>query len=109
VTPGAARVARLLQIGEIEARVVIAIAGGATVTARWLQASLDLSPGGAAALVDRLRREHLVRGEPEPDHPGAVRLRLLDGARLEIEAALPAVSARCPAAVDDEAGAGHER
>ena len=85
---GCARVARLLSIGEIEARVVVAIIAGARVTTRSLEADFDLSPGGAAALKDRLVRERLVRGERDPDCPRHVRLRLSDGARIEVEAAL---------------------
>jgi DNA-binding MarR family transcriptional regulator len=84
-----ARVARLLGIGDIEAQVVVGLAGGGCVTARSLQAEFDLSPGGVAALADRLARERLVRGEPDPERPGHVRLRLSDGARIEVEAALP--------------------
>jgi hypothetical protein len=131
-----ARVAHLLAIGEQEARAVVGMAGGARVTAQALQADFGLSAGGAAALKDRLVRERVVRGEPDPDCPGAVRLRLRDGARLELEAALAGVADeigrvaaelstaernvivewldRCgspcgPAAVDDQARAGHER
>ena len=83
-----ARVARLLGIGDIEARIVVGLAGGGRVTARSLRAEFDLSPGGAAALADRLARERLVRGEPDPERPGQVRLRLSDGARIEADAAL---------------------
>jgi hypothetical protein len=83
-----ARVARLLDIGELDAQIVVGMVGGARVTSPWLQAEFDLSPGGAAALADRLARELLVCGERDPDDPQRVRLRLRDGARRELEAAL---------------------
>jgi hypothetical protein len=83
-----ARVARLLSIGHVEAGVIVGMAGGARVTRRSLQGDLDLSPGGAAALEELLVRERLVRGEPDPDCPRDVLLRLSDGAQAEVEAAL---------------------
>src|SRR4051794_41603886 len=48
-----ARVARLLGIGDIEARIVVGLAGGGRVTARSPRAEFGLSPGGAAALPGR--------------------------------------------------------
>jgi DNA-binding MarR family transcriptional regulator len=82
------RLARLMAIGRMEASAVLALAGGGHLTAADLQAELDLSPGGARALVGRLEREALVVREPDPGDPFGVRLRLSQGARLELAAAL---------------------
>jgi DNA-binding MarR family transcriptional regulator len=87
-----ARVARLLSIGGVEAGVIVGMAGGARVTRRSLQGDLDLSPGGAAALEELLVRERLVRGEPDPDCPRDVLLRLSEEAQAEVEAALVPVA-----------------
>ena len=83
-----ARVARLLAIGELEARALVGMVAGSRTTTRSLQADFDLSPGGAAAFAERLARERLVRAEPDPEQPSALSLRLTDGAALELDAAL---------------------
>lgn len=82
------RVARLLAIGELEARAVVGMVAGTRTTTRTLQADFDLSPGGAAAFAERLTRERLARAEPDPAHPSELSLRLTEGAALELEAAL---------------------
>jgi DNA-binding MarR family transcriptional regulator len=76
------RIARLLLLSPLEARVVLRIAACGPATVRGLQAELDLSPGGVVALVHRLEREGVVRRER------GVRLRLTPGAQREVEAAL---------------------
>jgi DNA-binding MarR family transcriptional regulator len=82
------RVARLLVITELEARAVLALAGGGRATLETLEADLDLSRGGALALAARLEREALVRREPDPYRPHGARLRLSTGAERELAAAL---------------------
>jgi DNA-binding MarR family transcriptional regulator len=82
------RVARLLVIGDHEAAVVVSLADGRRVTLADLQAELDLSPGGARALVARLEDAALVVREPDPQDPRGVRLRLSSGAERELDAAL---------------------
>jgi DNA-binding MarR family transcriptional regulator len=91
------RVARLLSITRAEARAVLALAGGGTMTLQALQAELDLSPGGALALAVRLERDALVRREPDPYHPHEPRLRLSPGAELELAAALAPLADRLEA------------
>ena len=100
-----ARVARLLCIGEMEARAVIGLASGARSSRGSLQVELEMSAGGAAALAERLIHDRLVDSEPDPDRPRAARLRLSAGAQLELEAALDVfagssgdIAARMPAA-----------
>jgi DNA-binding MarR family transcriptional regulator len=82
------RVARLLVITDLEARVVLGLADGGTMTLEALEAELGLSPGGALALAARLEHQALVRREPDPDRPLGTRLRLSPGAELELAAAL---------------------
>jgi hypothetical protein len=82
------RVARLLVIGEMEARAVLLMAGGARLTVADLEARLDLSRGAAQAFAQLLGREALIVREPDPRGPGGVRFRLSDGAQNEVSAAL---------------------
>jgi hypothetical protein len=83
-----ARVSRLLGIAALDAAVVLRLAGGGAVPLRTLAAELDLSAGGARALVRALEAEALVRCEPVPARPGEIALRLAPGAARELAAAL---------------------
>ncbi len=80
--PTVGRVARLLLLSPLEARVVLRMAACGPATLRVLQAELELSAGGVVALVQRLEREGAVRR----DQDGS--LRLTPGAEREVEAAL---------------------
>jgi hypothetical protein len=95
-----ARVSRLLCIGEIEAAVVLGLAGGRAVTLDTLAAELDLSEGGARALAATLQHEALVRAEPVPARPREIALRLAPGAALELAAALAPLTDRLDAIPD---------
>jgi DNA-binding MarR family transcriptional regulator len=80
-----ARVARLLDITDLEARAVLHLAAGGSED---LAAALDLSEGGARALARRLQELALVRSEPVPHRPRELRLRLSAAAERELAAAL---------------------
>lgn len=82
------RIAELLVIAEIDARAMLTIACEGSVTPASLQAELQLSPGGAAAMMARLERERLVLAAPDPDNPRSSRLRLSQAAALELSVAL---------------------
>jgi DNA-binding MarR family transcriptional regulator len=82
-----ARVARLLVIGETEARAVLGLADRRRMTLADLEAEFDLSPGGAVALAARLEHEALVVREPDPNDPAAVRLALSASAERALAAA----------------------
>jgi DNA-binding MarR family transcriptional regulator len=79
-----ARVARLLDVTDLEAQAVLLVAGGV----HDLAAALDLSAGGARALSRRLGELGLVRAEPVPYRAHEVALRLSPGAERELAAAL---------------------
>jgi DNA-binding MarR family transcriptional regulator len=96
-----ARIARLLVIGDIEARVVLLLAARGHLTLADLQAELGLSRGGAVVLAGRLDREALVRREPDPRDPSAARMRLSPGAASELNAALSPVTERLSAIGND--------
>lgn len=82
------RVSRLLCIDELDAAVVLRLADGGAVSLGTLAAELDLSEGGARALVRALEGEALVCCEPVPARPGAIALRLAPGAAVELACAL---------------------
>jgi hypothetical protein len=84
----AGRIARLLCLAPVEARAALGLAAAGTMTPAALQAELALSPGGAAALAERLEYEAVVRREPDHGRPLQPRLRLTPGAEREIDAAL---------------------
>lgn len=92
------RVARLLCIGEIEAGVLLGIADGRAVPVSALAAELDLSEGGARALVRTLDDQALVRSEPLPMRPRELQLRVTPGAAVELAAALAPLTDRLEAA-----------
>jgi hypothetical protein len=92
------RVARLLCIGEIEAGVLLGIADGRAVPVSALAAALDLSEGGARALVRTLEDHALVRSEPLPARPRELQLRMAPGAAVELAAALAPLTDRLEAA-----------
>lgn len=83
-----ARVARLLETSESEAAALLGLAGGRRMTLAGLQAELDLSVGGARALVAQLEHQALTMREPDPRDPLGVRFRLSAAAETELEAAL---------------------
>ena len=80
--PTVGRIARLLLLSPLEARVVLRMAACGPVAPRVLQAELELSAGGVVALVQRLEREAVVRRDQDG------RLWLTAGAEREVEAAL---------------------
>jgi DNA-binding MarR family transcriptional regulator len=82
------RLMRLMDIGETEASVVLALAAGGPLTRADLRAQLELSAGGAEALTRKLVDQALVVREPDPNDRTRVRLRLSDGADVELAAAL---------------------
>ena len=82
------RLMRLVEISDLEASVVLALADGSPLTRARLQAQLDLSVAGADALTRMLADRALVVREPDPNDRTAVQLRLSHGAQVELAAAL---------------------
>ena len=78
------RLMRLMDIGETEASVVLALAAGGPLTRADLRAQLELSAGGAEALTRKLVDQALVVRAPDPNDRTGVRLRLSDGADVEL-------------------------
>jgi len=93
-----ARVSRRLHVPPLAAGALIGLADGSTTTAHRLQAELDLSPGGATALITQLERRALIAREPDPDRPGETRVRLACAAARELRLALEPLTARTAAA-----------
>jgi hypothetical protein len=82
------RVRQLMDIGDVEASAVLALAAGGPLTRADLQSHLDLSVGGARALIRALDDRALVVCEPDPADPAGVQLRLSVGADAELGAVL---------------------
>jgi DNA-binding MarR family transcriptional regulator len=102
------RLARLMEIGDMEASAVLALAGRAPLTRADLRAQLELSVGGAHALTRMLADRALVVREPDANDRTAVQLRLSDGAEAELAAALHGLVEQLDAIAtrltDDDAG-----
>jgi DNA-binding MarR family transcriptional regulator len=88
-----ARLAALLDVTVVEVRFLLLVAAAGRLRPVAAQAHLDLSPGGAVAIAQRLEADGLLRRVPDPPEPRDVLLVLSPAGELELGVALSTLRA----------------